>query len=83
MNPRNIHAALESLRNCNSVEVSTETALEGVDYTARVFEEATTYGPAMDPVEVFAAENPEFGVENIIDDVGGSHTYTITLPEEA
>ena len=81
MNARNIHAAIESLRNCNSVEVSKETALEGIDYSAIVFEEATAYGPAMDPVEVFAAENPEFGVEKVVENVGGRHTYTITLPQ--
>ena len=79
MNARNIHAALEQIRNDNSVEVS-RSAPEGWDYTATVYADATTYGPALDPVQVWADHNPEFTVEKIIDDVGGDHVYAINLP---
>lgn len=79
MNARNTHAALEQIRTDKNVEVS-HSAPDGWDYTATVYAGATTYAPALDPVQVWADHNPEFTVEKIISDVGGDHVYAIKLP---
>lgn len=77
MNARQIGNALNELRSNGNLEVSSTG--DEWDYTVKVYQEATTYGPAMDPVETWADQHPEMTVEKVI---GGTsaHTYGVELP---
>jgi hypothetical protein len=67
--------ALESLRNCDGVEIIAHGAtVLGVE----VCEDSTTAGPAMDPVEVWADHQDRYMVRENNTTAGGRDSYTVT-----